>query len=44
MVKPPDSRLVFDYQDPESYTAGYFAFRATWSRLRIGDSEARPTS
>ncbi|MGW2840290.1 DUF6250 domain-containing protein [Streptomyces sp. NPDC001493] len=33
--------LVFDYHDPEPYTAGYFAFRTTWSHFRISDFEVR---
>jgi hypothetical protein len=30
-----NGRLVFDYQDPEPYTSGHFAFRTTWSHFRI---------
>ncbi|MET8975553.1 DUF6250 domain-containing protein [Streptomyces sp. NPDC004539] len=30
-----NGRLVFDYTDPEPYTAGHFAFRTTWSHFRI---------
>ncbi|MFD6425133.1 DUF6250 domain-containing protein [Streptomyces sp. NPDC060198] len=33
--------LVFDYVDPEPYTAGHFAFRTTWSHFRISDFEVR---
>ncbi|MDX2674948.1 DUF6250 domain-containing protein [Streptomyces sp. NY05-11A] len=32
-----NGRLVFDYTDPEPYTAGHFAFRTTWSHFRIND-------
>ncbi|WP_217144909.1 DUF6250 domain-containing protein [Streptomyces sp. AC627_RSS907] len=32
-----NGRLVFDYRDPEPYTAGHFAFRTTWSHFRITD-------
>ncbi|MFI8191550.1 DUF6250 domain-containing protein [Streptomyces sp. NPDC085946] len=32
-----NGRLVFDYEDPEPYTAGHFAFRTTWSHFRISD-------
>lgn len=30
-----NGRLVFDYDDPEPYTSGHFAFRTTWSHFRI---------
>ncbi|MEW2401911.1 DUF6250 domain-containing protein [Streptomyces sp. NPDC046862] len=30
-----NGRLVFDYEDPEPYTSGHFAFRTTWSHFRI---------
>jgi hypothetical protein len=30
-----NGRLVFDHTDPEPYTGGHFAFRTTWSHLRI---------
>lgn len=36
-----NGKLVFDYQDPEPYTAGHFAFRTTWSHFRISDFEVR---
>ncbi|QIJ65806.1 DUF6250 domain-containing protein [Streptomyces sp. JB150] len=32
-----NGRLVFDYTDPEPYTAGHFAFRTVWSHFRISD-------
>jgi len=32
-----NGRLVFDYTDPEPYTAGHFAFRTTWSHFRISE-------
>lgn len=35
-----NGRLVFDYTDPEPYTAGHFAFRTTWSHFRINDFRA----
>jgi hypothetical protein len=30
-----NGRPVFDYEDPQPYTAGHFAFRTVWSHYRI---------
>ncbi|WP_217552443.1 DUF6250 domain-containing protein [Streptomyces sp. GbtcB6] len=32
-----NGRLVFDYTDPEPYASGHFAFRTTWSHIRVSD-------
>lgn len=32
-----NGRPDFDYSDPEPYTSGPFAFRTTWSHIRITD-------
>jgi hypothetical protein len=32
-----DGKRLFAMDDPQPYTAGYFAFRTTKSHLRIGD-------
>jgi hypothetical protein len=30
-----NDELVFDYDDPDAYTSGWFAFRTTWSHFRV---------
>jgi hypothetical protein len=33
--------LVFEYDDPEPYTSGWFAFRTTWSHFTLEDFSVR---
>ncbi len=36
-----NGRLVFDYADPDPYTAGHFALRTTWSHFAFTDFRIR---
>ena len=36
-----DGELIFEYDDPEPYTSGHFAFRTVHSHLRIDDFAVR---